>query len=89
MMMFELDDDFEKALEENNYPVFYILEEGETAKDAFKKMMAMDKLIPLKEDLPKVMDILNDEIFCAINTEQAIYDKMVQQCFGIPKQQKR
>jgi len=86
-MMFELDDEFQKALEENNYPVLYILEEDETAKDAFKKMIAMGKLVLLKDDLPKVKEVINDKTFCAINNEQAIYDKMIQQCFGIPKEQ--
>jgi hypothetical protein len=77
-------DGLEEALTELNYPAMYILEEGEMAEDAFKKMMATGKLVVLAEDLPKVVEILKDPMFMSISTEQEIYDAMIKKTFGIP-----
>jgi hypothetical protein len=77
-------DGLEEALTELNYPAMYILEEGEMAEDAFKKMMATGKLVVLAEDLPKVVEILKDPMFMSISTEQEIYDAMIKKTFGTP-----
>lgn len=78
-------DGLEEILREQNYPALYELEEGELAVDAFKKMISTGKLVMFAEDLPKVMKILEDPIFMALNTQQKIYDELIKKTFGIPK----
>jgi hypothetical protein len=78
-------DNLEEILKEVNYPALYELEEGEMAEDAFKKMITTGKLVLMAEDLPKVLEILNDPIFMSISSEQVIYDEMIKKTFGIPK----